>query len=90
MLKEVESQAISYTAGVPPIAAAILVAKGVWNPKTMANVEELNPYPFIEVLNRIGLPTKVKDIKLKNGKPTKDGMPVSATKSNDVKPSEVW
>ena len=56
----------------------------------MANVEELNPYPFIEVLNRIGLPTKVKDIKLKNGKPTKDGMPVSATKSNDVKPSEVW
>ncbi|MEK7132494.1 MAG: saccharopine dehydrogenase family protein [Patescibacteria group bacterium] len=88
--KEVESQAISYTAGVPPIAAAILVAKGVWNPKTMANVEELNPYPFIEVLNRIGLPTKVKDIKLKNGKPTKDGMPVSATKSNDVKPSEVW
>jgi saccharopine dehydrogenase-like NADP-dependent oxidoreductase len=27
--KEVESQAISYTAGVPPVAAAILVAKGI-------------------------------------------------------------
>jgi len=26
-------QAISYTAGVPPVAAAILVAKGIWNPK---------------------------------------------------------
>src|SRR3954464_4258947 len=37
--KEVESQAISYTAGVPPVAAAILVAKGLWNPKTMVNVE---------------------------------------------------
>ncbi|MBD3391604.1 MAG: saccharopine dehydrogenase [Chitinivibrionales bacterium] len=57
---EVESQAISYTAGVPPVAAAILVARGKWNPRTMVNVEELDPDPFIEELNRIGLPTRVK------------------------------
>jgi saccharopine dehydrogenase-like NADP-dependent oxidoreductase len=57
--KEVESQAISYTAGVPPVAAAILVAKGLWNPKTMVNVEELDPDPFLKLLDKIGLPTKV-------------------------------
>lgn len=57
--REVESQAISYTAGVPPVAAAILVAQGVWNPKTMVNVEELDPDPLLKLLNTMGLPTKV-------------------------------
>lgn len=61
--EEVESQAISYTAGVPPVAAAMLVAQGVWNPKTMVNVEELDPEPFIALLDRIGLPTEIKEIK---------------------------
>jgi saccharopine dehydrogenase-like NADP-dependent oxidoreductase len=59
--KEVESQAISYTAGVPPAAAAILVAQGVWNPKTMVNVEQLDPDPFIALLDTIGLPTLIED-----------------------------
>jgi saccharopine dehydrogenase-like NADP-dependent oxidoreductase len=61
--EEVESQGISYTAGVPPVAAAMLVAQGVWDPKTMVNVEELDPDPFIGILNKIGLPTDVKEIK---------------------------
>jgi saccharopine dehydrogenase-like NADP-dependent oxidoreductase len=61
--EEVESQGISYTAGVPPVAAAMLVAQGIWDPKTMVNVEELDPDPFIGVLNKIGLPTDVKEIK---------------------------
>jgi len=59
--KEVESQAISYTAGVPPAAAAILVAKGTWDVKTMANVEELDPDPFIALLDTMGLPTVVEE-----------------------------
>jgi len=57
--KEVESQAIGYTAGVPPVAAAILIAKGAWDAKTMVNVEELDPDPFIELLNTMGLPTEI-------------------------------
>jgi saccharopine dehydrogenase-like NADP-dependent oxidoreductase len=61
--EEVESQAISYTAGVPPVAAAVLVAQGIWAPQTMVNVEELDPEPFIETLGRMGLPTQVKHIK---------------------------
>lgn len=56
---EVEAQAISYTAGVPAAAAAMLVARDVWDVKTMVNVEELDPDPFIELLNNIGLPTEV-------------------------------
>ncbi|MBK1695077.1 saccharopine dehydrogenase [Chromatium weissei] len=60
--EEVESQGISYTAGVPPVAAAMLVANGIWDAKTMVNVEELDPEPFIAILDRIGLPTEVKEI----------------------------
>ncbi len=70
--KEVESQGISYTAGVPPVAAAMLVARGIWDPRTMVNVEELDPEPFIAVLDKIGLPTDVKEIK-PGGKKSFDG-----------------
>ena len=58
---EVGSQGISYTAGVPPVAAAMLIADGTWDTGTMVNVEELDPKPFFEILDRIGLPTRVKD-----------------------------
>lgn len=61
--KEVESQAVCYTAGVPLVAAAILVAKNVWDVKTMVNVEELDPDPFLELLNKIGLPTEIQQLK---------------------------
>ena len=60
--EEVESQAISYTAGVPPVAAAILVAQGTWDTKTMVNVEELDPDPFLERLGSMGLATEVEMI----------------------------
>ena len=59
--QEVESQAICYTAGVPPVAAAILIAEGVWDVETMVNVEELNPVPFINLLDTMGLPTKIQE-----------------------------
>jgi len=59
--EEVESQAISYTAGVPPAAAALLVANGAWDVKTMVNVEELDPNPFIALLNTMGLSTEVNE-----------------------------
>jgi len=60
--EEVESQAISYTAGVPPVAAAILIAQGIWDAKTMVNVEELDPDPFLELLGTMGLPTTVETV----------------------------
>ena len=59
--EEVGSQGISYTAGVPAVAAAMLIASGEWDVKKMANVEDLPPRPFIDLMNRIGLPTRIKE-----------------------------
>jgi len=56
--QETGAQGISYTAGVPPVAAALLIANGVWDVKKMVNVEELPPQPFIDLMDKIGLVTK--------------------------------
>lgn len=58
--QEVGSQAISYTAGVPAAATAILIARGDWDVRKMANVEELPPRPFLRLLGEMGLPTRIK------------------------------
>jgi len=58
---EVGSQGISFTAGVPPVAAAILIARGTWDVKKMVNVEDLPARPFLELLGEMGLPTRVID-----------------------------
>ena len=58
---EVGSQGISYTAGVPPVGVAMLIAQGTYDSGTMVNVEELDPKPLFALLDRIGLPTRVKD-----------------------------
>lgn len=54
---DADTQAIAFTAGVPPVAAAILLARGTWDVKTMVNVEELDPQPFLSTLTEMGLPT---------------------------------
>lgn len=54
--KEVGSQAVSYTTGVPAMIGAALVLRGDWKKPGVFNVEELNPDPFMELLNRFGLP----------------------------------
>ena len=59
--EEVGSQGISYTAGVPPVAAAVLIARGAWDAKRMVNVEDLPARPFLELLGEMGLPTRVID-----------------------------
>ncbi|WP_102225879.1 saccharopine dehydrogenase family protein [Acidimangrovimonas sediminis] len=59
--EEVGSQGISYTAGVPPVAAAMLVANGKWDAGEMKNVEELDPHLFLGLLNVMGLPTCIRD-----------------------------
>ena len=54
--KEVKAQAISYTTGVPAMIGAMLILKGLWQGKGVFNVEEFNPDPFMEQLNKHGLP----------------------------------
>jgi len=58
---ELGSQAISYTAGVPASAAAVLIAQGVWDVKKMVNVEELPVRPLLRQLHVMGLSTWLRD-----------------------------
>lgn len=53
--KEVSSQAISYTTGVPAMIGASLVMSGKWNKPGVYNIEEFDPDPFMELLNKFGL-----------------------------------
>ena len=53
---EVGSQAISYTTGVPAMIGAMMVLKGHWKKPGVFNVEEFDPDPFMEQLNKQGLP----------------------------------
>lgn len=55
---EVGSQAISYTTGVPAMIGAMLMLKGVWEGKGVFNMEQFNPDPFMDALNKYGLPWK--------------------------------
>ena len=54
--KEVGSQAISYTTGVPAVIGAMMILKGLWKKPGVYNVEEFDPDPFMEELNKQGLP----------------------------------
>jgi len=54
--REVGSQAISYTTGVPAMIGAMLVMNGKWQRPGVYNVEEFDPDPFMEALNEWGLP----------------------------------
>ncbi len=59
--KEVGSQAISYTTGVPAMSAALMVMKGIWSGKGVFNIEQLDPEPFLETVSKNGLPFTVVD-----------------------------
>ena len=54
--REVGSQAISYTTGVPAMIGAMMVVKGLWNKPGVFTVEEFDPDPFMDALNKYGLP----------------------------------
>ena len=54
--KEVGSQAVSYTTGVPAMIGASLVLSGQWKKPGVYNVEEFDPDPYMEALNKFGLP----------------------------------
>ena len=52
---ETGGQAVSYTTGVPAMIGAALLLQGTWSKKGVVNVEELNPDPFMDMLNQHGL-----------------------------------
>ncbi|WP_237059263.1 saccharopine dehydrogenase family protein [Microbulbifer sediminum] len=54
--KEVKSQAISYTTGVPAMIGAKMMLEGKWMKPGVWNLEQLDPDPFMHDLNQYGLP----------------------------------
>ncbi len=54
--REVGSQAVAYTTGVPAMIGAMLVLEGTWQKPGVHNIEEFDPDPFMAALNRWGLP----------------------------------
>jgi len=57
--KEVVSQAISYTTGVPAMIGAKLMLEGKWMQAGVWNMEQLDPDPFMKDMNQYGLPWTV-------------------------------
>ena len=53
---EVGSQAVSYTTGVPAMIGAALMLDGTWMQAGVFNLEQLDPDPFMAMLNENGLP----------------------------------
>ena len=56
--KEVGSQAISYTTGVPAMCGALMLLTGKWKRPGVYTVEEFDPDPYLEALDKYGLPRR--------------------------------
>lgn len=60
--REVGSQAVSYTTGVPAMIGAAQVLKGNWTQPGVWNMEQLDPDDFMDMLNVHGLPWQVHEL----------------------------
>lgn len=59
--REVGSQAVAYTTGVPAMIGAMMVMQGIWQKPGVYNIEEFDPDPFMDALNKWGLPWKISE-----------------------------
>ena len=59
--REVGSQAISYTTGVPAMIGAMMMLKGLWKKPGVFTAEEFDPDPYMEALNKWGLPWQIEE-----------------------------
>ncbi len=61
--KETKAQAVSYTTGVPAMIGAKLMVEGIYKGKGVYNLEEMDPDPFMDELNKQGLPWHVEELR---------------------------
>ncbi|WP_310531907.1 saccharopine dehydrogenase family protein [Novosphingobium sp.] len=59
---ETGNQAISYTTGVPAMIGAAMMLTGAWKGEGVFNMEQMDPDPFMDMLNKHGLPWQVKEL----------------------------
>ena len=60
--KETKAQGVSYTTGVPAMIGAKMMLEGKWMKKGVFNMEEFDAKPFMEELNKQGLPWKILEL----------------------------
>jgi saccharopine dehydrogenase (NAD+, L-lysine-forming) len=60
--KEVQSQAISYTTGVPAMIGAKMMLEKKWQQAGVWNIEQFDPDPFMDDMNKYGLPWHVVEL----------------------------
>lgn len=59
---ETGNQAVSYTTGVPAMIGAAMMLTGAWKGEGVFNIEQFDPDPFMDMLNKHGLPWQVKEL----------------------------
>jgi len=59
---ETGNQAISYTTGVPAMIGAAMLVTGTWGGTGVFNIEQFDPDPYMDMLNKHGLPWQVKEL----------------------------
>ena len=62
--KETCAQCVSYTTGVPAMIGAKMLMNDIWKGDGVFNIEEFDAKPFMEALNKDGLPWKIKEMEL--------------------------
>ncbi len=60
--RDVQSQAVSYTTGVPAMVGATLICNQIWQGRGVFNVEEMDPKPFLDHLSQNGLTWYIKTL----------------------------
>ena len=60
--EETGNQAVSYTTGVPAMIGSAMMVTGKWTGDGVFNMEEMDPDPFMDMLNDHGLPWQVKEL----------------------------
>jgi saccharopine dehydrogenase (NAD+, L-lysine-forming) len=60
--EETGNQAVSYTTGVPAMIGAAMMVEGHWRGEGVFNIEQLDPDPFMAMLNEHGLPWTVEEL----------------------------
>ncbi len=59
---ETGNQAVSYTTGVPAMIGSALMVQGLWSGAGVFNMEQMDPDPFMAMLNEHGLPWNVREM----------------------------
>ena len=60
--EETGNQAVSYTTGVPAMIGAAMLVRGDWQGNGVFNIEQMDPDPFMDMLNAHGLPWTVEEM----------------------------